>query len=623
VSGLCGFFGPGGTAPPLATLRRMARPLSQFDQAPPQTMVHGRAALAVAACHGSAHVWQRDGLLVAIWGRPEIAGTRTDVARAFAELWEQLGTQACERLSGAFALCVIDSAQDQVLLALDRSGSHTLTFQQCTGGLLFASSADALLAHPQASRELDPQALYDYLYFHMIPAPRTIYRSQQRLLPGEYLLYRSGRSERGQYWTPRFREDAGQSVDDLKTEFLAAVDQAVRREADGPAVGAFLSGGTDSSTIAGMLCRINDSPARTYSIGFDVDGYDEMDYARIAARHFGAVHHEMYVNANDVADAIPRIAAAFDQPYGNASAVPAYYCASMARADGITRLLGGDGGDELFGGNERYARQAVFSRYEKIPSALRQVLLEPVLFGLAGKRQQALLRKARSYVTQALVPMPARLETYNLLQRYGQAAVFEPGFLSQVDGGGPLAQLNERYWHTRGLSQINRMQALDLQYTLADNDLRKVSTACQLAGVEAAFPFLSDELMAFSARLAPRHKLRGTQLRHFFKQALSDTLPRAILRKKKHGFGLPVGHWLHSHARLRAMAYDSLGDLKTRGIVRPAFIEDLMQNQLQQHPAYHGTMVWVLMMLEHWFRQHGAADRSLEEVHDGYEIRQG
>jgi asparagine synthase (glutamine-hydrolysing) len=265
----------------------------------------------------------------------------------------------------------------------------------------------------------------------------------------------------------------------------------------------------------------------------------------------------------------------------------------------------------------------VFERYERVPSGLRQVLLEPVLFGLAGRAQLPLLNKARSYVRQALVPMPARLETYNLLQRYGAAAVLEPEFLAQVDPGGPQAQLNECYWRTRGLSQINRMQALDLQYTLADNDLRKVISACALAGVEAGFPFLSDELMAFSARLAPRHKLRGTQLRHFFKQALGDFLPRAILRKKKHGFGLPFGHWVQTHPRLRAMACDSLNDLQTRGIVRPAFIHDLLHNQLQQHPAYHGTMVWVLMMLEHWFRQHGAATRLTEEVHDGYQIRQG
>jgi asparagine synthase (glutamine-hydrolysing) len=623
VSGVCGYWGASGSSPALETLRHMARPLSQFDQAPQRTLLAGRGALAVAACRGSVHMHQHGGLLVAIWGRPAIAGDNTGVAAAFARLWQAHGPQACERLSGTFALCLIDNDSGQVLLALDRSGTHTLTFQACGGGVLFSSSADALLAHPLATRELDPQALYDYLYFHMIPAPRTIYRGQQRLLPGEYLLYQHGKCRRAQYWKPAFREDAGLAYDGLKAEFLAAVEHAVRAQMDGAAVGAFLSGGTDSSTIAAMLGRVSGGPARTYSIGFDVPGYDEMEYARIAARHFGTAHHELYVNANDVAEAIPRIAAAFDQPYGNASAVPAYYCANMARADGVSRLLGGDGGDELFGGNERYARQAVFARYEQIPSALRQVVLEPVLFGLAGKLQQAPLRKARSYITQALVPMPARLETYNLLQYYGQATVFEPDFLGQVDGGAPLAQLNQRYWQTHGLSQINRLQALDLQYTLADNDLRKVTTACQLAGVEAGFPFLSDELMAFSARLAPHHKLRGTQLRHFFKQALGEILPRAILRKKKHGFGLPFGHWVQSHPRLRSLAFDSLDQLKTRGIIRPGFIDDLMQNRLPQHPSYHGTMVWVLMMLEHWFRQHRAAGRLQEEVHDGYEIRQG
>lgn len=623
MSGLCGYFEPDGAPPSPLSLRRMLRPLSQFDQAPQRSVFSARGAIGVAAGRDSGHLFHRDGLLVALWGRPRVDG-QEDVASALADLWGIHGPQACRQLRGAFALCIIDNDTSQALLAVDRSGSQALCFQQCGGGLLFASSSDALLAHPRATRELDPQALFDYLYFHTIPAPRTIYQGQQRLRPGEYVLYRQGKCQRAQYWTPEFDEQCTTTAKELQHDFLSAIEQSVRQQATGAgAVGAFLSGGTDSSTIAGMLARLTGSPARTYSIGFDVPGYDEMQYARIAARHFNTLHHEMYVNANDVADAIPRIAAGFDQPYGNASAVPAYYCASMARADGITRLLGGDGGDELFGGNERYARQAVFERYEQIPSGLRQVVLEPALFGLLGKVDMSLLSKARSYVRQALVAMPARLETYNLLQRYGAETALEADFLHQVDVGGPMAQLNECYWRTHGFSQINRMQALDLRYTLADNDLRKVNVACELAGVAAGFPFLSDELMAFSCRLAPHHKLRGTQLRYFFKQALGDFLPRAILRKKKHGFGLPFGHWVQTHSRLRALAYDSLNDLKTRGIVRPDFINDLMQNQLQQHPAYHGTMVWVLMMLEHWFRQHSAANRLPEEVHDGYQVRQG
>jgi asparagine synthase (glutamine-hydrolysing) len=309
------------------------------------------------------------------------------------------------------------------------------------------------------------------------------------------------------------------------------------------------------------------------------------------------------VSPADVVDAIPKIAAVADQPFGNASAVPAYYCARMARADGVTRLLGGDGGDELFGGNERYARQAVFARYGRVPSTLRQVLIEPLLFGAAAKARLKWLEKARSYIVQASVPMPARLETYNLLQRYGDVQVFEPSVLAAVDRGEPQASMNETYWLSDCDSQINRMLALDMKFTLADNDLPKVSKACELAGVEAAFPFLNDAMVEFSARLAPEHKLRGTRLRYFFKQALSETLPRAILRKQKHGFGLPFGLWLQQDPQLRQLAFDSLNDLKARRIVRAEFVDELLGRHVAEHPAYHGTMVWMLMMLEQWHKQ--------------------
>jgi asparagine synthase (glutamine-hydrolysing) len=609
MSGLCGYLNTvrdaRGNGLGEQALAAMAASMACFDSSPVRTLADGPCGVAVAASAGSFSMHSRSGLLAAVWGRAALEGSTERVAARLAELWTLRGAQACAELSGPFAACIVDGATGEVLLAVDRGGVHTMHYQSLPQGLLFGSSAAAVQAHPDACGELDPQALYNYLYFHMVPAPRTVYRQQQRLLPGEYLLYRRGRLERGAYWKMRYNEDRELPFGVLKQQFLGALEHSVRQAAEGEGkVGAFLSGGTDSSTLAGMLGKITGAPASTYSIGFDVDGYDEMAYARIAARHFKTNHHELYVTADDVTAAIPRIAAVCDQPFGNSSAVPAYYCASMARADGVTRLLGGDGGDELFGGNERYARQAVFSRYEQVPSGLRQMLVEPLLFGVAGKLDLALLRKARSYIEQALVPMPARLETYNLLQRYGPAQVLHPDFLSSIDPGAALGQLNGRYWETQGLSQINRMQSIDLLYTLADNDLRKVRQACELAGVDAAFPFLSDAMLAFSSRLPPQAKLNGTRLRYFFKQALRDHLPRAILRKKKHGFGLPFGHWLQTNAGLRALAFDSLSDLKKRRIVRADFIDALTQTLVREHPAYHGTMVWVLMMLEQWLRQH-------------------
>jgi asparagine synthase (glutamine-hydrolysing) len=353
--------------------------------------------------------------------------------------------------------------------------------------------------------------------------------------------------------------------------------------------------------MAGLLGEVTGEPARTYSIGFEAEGYDEMAYARIAAQHFGTRHHEYYVTPADVVDAIPRIAAVHDQPFGNSSAVPTYFCARLAREDGVHTLIGGDGGDELFGGNERYAMQYLYSLYGDLPRPLRKGVVEPLAFLLP---EAGLVGKVQRYLRNASLPMPARYDHYNLLERLGAATVFTPEFLATVDTAAPAAQAAHAYDAARASSLVNRMLALDLRYTLADNDLPKVMRSCELAGVSVRFPLLSDAVVAFSARLAPDLKLKGTKLRYFFKDALRGFLPDAIITKTKHGFGMPFGIWLGAHPPLRAIALDSLSDLKRRGIVRPQFIEELTGSHVAEHPGYYGTMVWLLMMLEQWTRQH-------------------
>jgi asparagine synthase (glutamine-hydrolysing) len=569
----------------------------------------------VAAAAGSAQLHKRDGLLVAVWGRPGIQdavlaerAAAQGLASTLAAVWLQgQPERLCQLLSGAFSLAILDERSGEALLVADRMGIQPLSWQLAGEALVFASAADALLRHPLTPAVLDHQGLYNYVYFHMVPSPGTVYQGQQRLMPGEYLHYRQGRVETRPYWRMQFQEEGKRSFAELKEDFLGHLRDSVREAAGDAKVGAFLSGGTDSSTIAGMLTQVGGQPAATYSIGFEAQGYDEMEYARIASRHFGTQHHEYYVTPDDVVAAIPQIAAVFDQPFGNASAVPAYYCAHMARADGVTRMFGGDGGDELFGGNERYAKQHVFALYERVPRLVREALLEPAVFNFPGGERVRLLRKARSYIEQASVAMPARLETYNLLGRYGPQQVFTDDFLAAADIGQPLASLGKTYGRSEAKSLINRMLALDLQITLADNDLPKVMKACELAGVEVAFPFLNDAMVAFSAGLTPQQKLNGTQLRWFFKEALRGFLPDAIITKQKHGFGLPFGVWLQQHKALQELAADSLHQLKGRQVVRGDFIDKLVGEHLAEHAGYHGTMVWVLMMLEQWFRQHGQA----------------
>ena len=612
MSGLCGWIGHGASAADNRVLiDAMAAPLAAFDASPVRTVQGTRSAVAVAALGHSAHIYQNDGLSVALWGQPSLAGAGDSqagpgLAEALARAWRRDPDGVCAQLSGAFSLCILDEANGEALLAIDRMGTQQMSYQAVGNALVFASSADALIRHPLTPAVIDPQGLYNYVYFHMVPGPGTVYRGQERLLPGEYLRFRNARIDKRAYWRMVFDEQPGRDENQLKAQFRQVLRNSVREAAGAQPVGAFLSGGTDSSTIAGILCEVSGKAANTYSIGFEAEGYDEMEYARLASRHFGTSHHEYYVTPDDVVAAIPRIAGVFDQPFGNASAVPAYYCARMAKADGITRMLGGDGGDELFGGNERYSKQHIFAMYGKVPGLLRKALLEPVIFGFPGGEHLKLIRKARSYIEQASVAMPARLETYNLLGRFGPAQVFTSDFLASADVNAPLAGLAHTYAQNDASSLINRMLALDLKITLADNDLPKVVKACEAAAMEVGFPFLSDEMVAFSSHLTARQKLNGTQLRYFFKEALRDFLPNEIITKQKHGFGLPFGVWLQKHQPLQQLALDSLTDLKKRHIVRPEFLDALVGQHLDEHAGYHGTMVWVLMMMEQWFKQREA-----------------
>ncbi len=486
-------------------------------------------------------------------------------------------------------------------LAVDRFAVQSLCWRVQDGRLRVAARADELA---DAGTPVDPQAIFDYLFFHCIPSPRTIFAGVQRLPPGHCGWWDGRQMHVLRYDTPRFVEPPGPvSFDALKDEFRALLERGVAERLGDGTPACFLSGGTDSSTVAGMIGRVAGRPAATYSIGFEAEGYDEMAYARIAARHFGTEHHEYYVTPDDLVRGIGTVAASYDQPFGNSSALPAYYCALKAREDGVQRLLAGDGGDELFGGNARYAKQRVFGWYGELPSGLRRGLLEP-FFALGAVSRTPLLKKGSSYIEQARVPMPDRMQMYNLLLRVGIDEVLTPEFRAQVDVQGPLAHQRGVWDEVRDASELNRTLAYDWRYTLGESDLPKVCGTTRLAGVQVAFPMLDDELLAFSLKLPTAYKLKGLKLRWFFKEALRGFLPDEILAKRKQGFGLPFGVWLTRHPALMALARESLDGLAPRGIVRPDFVSGLFERLLPQHPGYYGEMVWILMMLEQWLRKH-------------------
>ncbi|MGQ0652121.1 MAG: asparagine synthetase B family protein [Betaproteobacteria bacterium] len=603
MSGLCGIAG----AAAHDRVAAMAPEIERLHAGRRDSVSCAYGALAMNGSAASVSVCSEDALAAGVFGHARFKDkqlaalcAQRGAAHALAEAWRRHGVDAFAQLEGTFAVALIDAEAQQAAIAVDRMATRPLCYASDGGAFAFASTLDALRAAPGSEASLDPQAIYDYLYFHVVPGPRTIYRNRHKLEAGHYLLWRDGRAEAVPYWQPRFDERRRDRFAELKADFLAAIRESVRDAVAGRPAGTFLSGGTDSSTLAGMLCEVTGKPARTFSLGFEAEGYDEMEYARIAARHFGTEHHEYYVTPQDVVEAIPAIATAHDQPFGNASAVPTYFCARLAKQHGVELLLGGDGGDELFGGNARYVHQYLLSLYSDLPATLRKGLIEPFAFLLP---EAGLIGKGQRYIRYASTPMPQRYDNYNLLERLGARNVFTDDFLATVDPDSPRREMGTVYARSEGYALINRMLALDFKYTLADNDLPKVVRSCELADTDVRFPMLDDRVLDFSLGLEPDLKLRGTRLRYFFKEALRGFLPEQIITKTKHGFGLPVGPWLRSHPGLKALAADGLAALKNRGIIRPAFIDDLSSARMQEHAAYYGNMVWNLVMLEVWLSQ--------------------
>jgi asparagine synthase (glutamine-hydrolysing) len=569
---------------------------------------HSSQMLGVAACSrfGKADIHVENGLATAVHGRPrfldeELAFIARDrnPAVAVAHGWLHFGDQLPTLMHGSFALVVLEPLRRNAFLALDRAGAERLCYASHGGQLVFGSSAQSVAAHPAVRRDIDSQAIYDYLYFHTIPAPRCLYRGVHKLLPGQYASLRNGQVRTGFYWQADYAPvDAG--FDAHRQHFHNLLEQSVH-DADAPSTAAFLSGGTDSSTVVGALTAARGTPVDTFSIGFDAEGFDEMEYARCAVARFGCNSHEYYLKPADIVTAIPIIAHEYDEPFGNDSAVPTYFCAKAAREAGFANMFAGDGGDEIFGGNARYAKQRLFEAYAHVPALLRHGLIEP-LTHLPGLSSRFPLSKLKSYVTQAKIGLPLRLESYNFLHRTPLNQIFVADFMQAVDPSSTDAALTEVYEHTASNHYINRMMHLDLKFTLADNDLRKVGTMTEAAGVEVHYPLLDDRMVAFANHLPVDYKVRGQRLRWFFKAALNDLLPEKIIKKSKHGFGLPFGVWSNQYTPLGDIVGDSLSDFKNRGWVQPAYLDHMLSMQRGQHASYYGVMIWVVMMLEQWLQ---------------------
>jgi asparagine synthase (glutamine-hydrolysing) len=536
------------------------------------------------------------------------------VAALIARLYAQRGIDFLKLLHGAFSLAIWDERTQCLILAIDRLGIKSLCWRREGDRLLFASRAGAIRTVQDAPAEVNSTAVLQFLLFSAVPAPLAIDKGMEKLRPGTFLTFEAKRVAQQSYWDLEYPESENRDTQYWARELREGMRAAVYRHLDGcegAETGCFLSGGTDSSSVVAFSSEKH-QPTQSFSIAFQEAGFSEIEFARTAAACFHTRHHEKWLTPQDAAAALLKILAYYDEPFANSSAIGSYYCAALAREQGVSTLLAGDGGDELFGGNERYATDKRFAMYHLLPQWLRRGLIEPAVRLLpedAGK-----VSLPRKYVRRANIPNPRRVLSYGLFLSLSPQEIFEDGFLEEVGTDDWLAIPEAHFQRAKATSELNRMLYLDVKMTLADNDLRKVSGTAELAGVNVRYPLLDDRLAELSGRIPAFLKLKGFQKRYIFKQAMKGILPAKILYKKKHGFGVPLAQWLLQEPRMRDLMQDVMRDPRTqqRGYFRPTFFQRLLSLH-KEDPNYYGEIVWYLLSLELWHRQH--LERSWDAVH--------
>ncbi len=518
-------------------------------------------------------------------------------------LYEDEGPDMLRHLNGMFALAVWDSRRRQLLLARDRLGEKPLVYRHEPGRLLFASELKSLLQVPGVPREIDPQALDAYLTYQYVPHPQSILRGFAKLPPAHYAVYRQGRLDVRPYWSPDFNAEEPRPAADYAEELreLLTSSVAMRLESEVP-LGAFLSGGVDSTIIVGLMQKLAGEPVRTFSIGFPVREYDETRYARIAAERFGTVHEEFRVEP-DAVGILPKLVWHFDEPFADSSAIPTWYVAEMTRRH-VTVALTGDGGDELFAGYPRYRAAWLAGGFDSLPSLVRRFAAARFWQRLpAGSRQKSRVRQLKRFL-EALGSTPARryLEWISIFGESRRAELFSDDFLARLPDADPVEFLAAALGRASARDPVTATSLADLVTYLPCDLMTKVDIAAMAHGLECRPPFLDHRVVELAARMPVDLKFRRGSGKRILRQAFGDLLPTAIQRRGKMGFGVPLDHWFRGP--LAPFAREVLFDSRTRerGYFRPETVEALLDDHIAGR-FNHSARLWALLFLELWHRE--------------------
>ncbi len=536
----------------------------------------------------------------------EARGHRFDTAsdtETIVHAWEQYGDACLNHLRGMFALALWDLRSRRLLLARDRVGKKPLYYTYDHERLVFGSELKALLADPSVKRALSFEALDDYLTFGAVPAPMTIFRGVEQLPPAHYLVWENGRVRIAEYWDLVCQEGCQHSEDQYLEEFESIFSEAVRlRMISDVPLGAFLSGGVDSSAVVEAMARLSDRSVVTTSVGFAERAFNELDHARAIAKTVRSDHHEVLVQPRAV-EILPRLVWHLDEPFADSSAVPTYHVAKAAR-ERVTVALSGDGGDEVWAGYERrYGLNRWETRFRHfLPDWLRAGLLGPL--GAAWPRHQRIPRPLRAgYFLQNIATTFERayFSDLSLFRGAEKAALLSPDVKKQLDGRTSFDAFARHFERVRHLDPLTQLLYVDLKTWLSNDILVKVDRMSMAHSLEVRSPFLDHKVIEFAATVPPDLKYRRGTSKYLVKRHLESRVPRSVIYRPKQGFEIPLAAWFRGE--LRAMAEDLLLSPRSlgRGYLDPARVRDLWR-QHQGRVRDHSAQLWALMVLELWQR---------------------
>jgi asparagine synthase (glutamine-hydrolysing) len=510
-------------------------------------------------------------------------------------LWEEKGADLVHELRGMFTFALVDTRRRTLLLARDRAGKKPLYWHDDGRRIVFASELKCLLADPSVPRDVDPAAIADYLTFQYVPAPGTILRGVRKLPAGHRLVCdeRGPRVER--YWELPFETDRtiseADAVEGLRERLRDAV--RVRLMSDVP-LGAFLSGGIDSSAVVALMTQVSSAQVKTYSIGFEEEDFSELAHARAVAQHLGTDHHELVVRPRAL-DLLPRLVWALDEPFADASMVPTFHVSEMARAH-VTVALSGDGGDEAFAGYTTYAWARSYARLDAVPRALRRLASLPA-GALPGDHPLGRrLRRAGMSVVER------HLEVMSHFPPRERRALLTPAMNEATAGHDPWAAAKALHARAaRGLGDVAALPALDALTYMTDDVLVKVDRASMLNSLETRAPLLDHHVLEWVARLPFAYKLRGDVSKWALRECVRPLLPASILARGKQGFGVPLERWFHGE--FGKLAREVLLDdrARARGWLAPAAVQGLLAGG-ELRDEVRAKRTFTLVCLELWAR---------------------